>query len=446
MTKPIILTVCLLCFAALPSGAEVVYEYQYLGGEYSNGDTNLDFQVSADASDIVNGVTPTLGSGGFHSATIPSDTSERLATLTDGTWDSNSVTVIAADNAYPDKSLQIAWTFGTPQDIYTIVIFAGHNDDGSRAFINCKVDVTTIFGHYTLIDEARTGEYGKTPEAAACSYLRIRNDDYGAMVAGCQLLVIEFYAPTHNSLGVLKKYDDSSPPENNVPNQGTILKEIDVFNVATSTYLTPTSTPTATSTPEPIPVVYEGQYSARLQFTNTWMDGMDSGLDRDTYRIQDVTPGHDIRFSAWVRNATAGMNTDFNMRVADFNGATHLGDFGQSFTAADAWQQYVYDHTVSPDTTDMNAAFRLVTTSGGAIVIDDVEITDQTEGGISLDLTNGDFEDWPGEETSAPTDWRFFAVTGAVGEVRRLVQPTDTPTPLPTPTESSGAANWQSYR
>ncbi|HNT33755.1 MAG TPA: hypothetical protein PKH07_02030 [bacterium] len=428
-----VLLVLLTAFIAMPAFAVICVDYQYVGGQYSNRDTNLDLQVSSAASDIVNGVTPTFVSGGFHSATVPGTRAERLATLVDGAWAPNGLTVIAADYG----QLVIEWPFGTPQTLYSIVVFAGHDGDGARAFINCKAEVDTGSGYTTLIDEAKTGDYGLSHQSAASSYIRIRDTNKNALVTGCTKLRLTFYDTAHAGGSLFTAPSDGSTV------QGTILKEIDVFNTPQTDNITPIPTYTPTNTPEPITITHGGQYAARLQWTNTWASGMDCVLDRFLTRVP-VTGGNEIKFGAWVRSATQGMSPMFSMRYAQFQGATWTGDKDQWFTAHDGWQYYSHNLITNATTTTINLAFRLVTTGGGAIVLDDVTLDDVTAG-TPIELTNNGFEDWPGEETSAPADWRFSLVGGAVGEVRRLTQPTPTNTPEPTNTPSSNVREFEVY-
>lgn len=61
-------------------------------------------------------------------------------------------------------------------------------------------------------------------------YVRIYNDTGGSIAYAVSKLRITFYPVSHNSTNFFQKYDDLHPPApNNYPQQGTVLKEIDVI-------------------------------------------------------------------------------------------------------------------------------------------------------------------------------------------------------------------------
>ncbi len=168
--------------------------------------------------------------------------------------------------------------------------------------------------------------------------------------------------------------------------------------------------------------VHSGQYAARLEWTNAWESGMDSGLDRqDT--LLPVVGGNTYTIKAWVRNGRPGEENVYKVTLADFadeEGSNHLGDDEQPWTnPKDTWDRYTYTHVTDSSANYMNVAFRMVTTSGGAIVIDDVTVYDD-DAASTVTFTNPGFEDWPGLEFDPPTDWRFFEAGGAEGSITRI--------------------------
>jgi len=229
MKKLIALLFVILALSVVTAFAALVTEYQYVGAQYPNGDTNLTFHISS--SDLINGVTGTIVSGGFHSATQPAGNTARVATLTDGIWSSNGLTVIVDDSDGGLPALVVEYTFSaTP--IYDIIIFAGHDGDGARGWINCNVEVNTGSGYTTLMNEVKSGLYGDLPAAAVSSFVRLYDSAQAAIATGVIGLRFSFYDVSHNSgTSFFQKYDDNTTnPPLNYPNQGTVLKEIDVYN------------------------------------------------------------------------------------------------------------------------------------------------------------------------------------------------------------------------
>ena len=191
--------------------------------------------------------------------------------------------------------------------------------------------------------------------------------------------------------------------------------------------------------------VHSGQYAARLEWTNQWVGGMDSGLDRQNSLIP-IQGAHDYTFKAWVRSANSELDDVFDFRFADFTESeTHIADDAKPWTTtSNDWVRYSFTHTADTNTAFLNVAFRIVNTNGGAIVIDDVTLHDDTDS-TTVTITNAGFEDWPGAENDPPTDWRFFEVGGADGSITRI-EATPTPTPTPIPGTAAKKELWQPYQ
>lgn len=213
------------------SFAALMVDYQLTNGSaatvYNLGDATLAYHASA--VDILNGNVGSVTAGGFHP-----DTAGGVANLTDGTWEPAGLTVIASDNAYPGTSLQVEWTFPAGAQISEIIIFSGHDGVG-RGFINCKVEVDTGTGYTLLKDEAKTGDYEQVQPAGTTmvGYVRLYNSLGGNIATSVDKLRITFYCVSHSSTQFFQKFDDlHSPAPNNYPNQGTILKEVDVFGTS----------------------------------------------------------------------------------------------------------------------------------------------------------------------------------------------------------------------
>ncbi len=198
---------------------------------FDNGDTTLRYHVSD--KDLLNSMIANCIGGGFLSASYPMDETARLATLTDGVWAQNTLTVICDDYGefYPDfGSLVLEYAFSQPVRIADIRIFAGHHELGDRAWINVKIDADDGISTHTLVKNLTTGIYGQSrPDESTVSVVRLYASEQEYMISNIKKLKFTFYNVSHNSSGAFKAYDDNGPPENNYPNQGTILKEIDVF-------------------------------------------------------------------------------------------------------------------------------------------------------------------------------------------------------------------------
>ena len=215
-------------------------DWEYMGGEFSNGDTNLSYHVSN--SDTIHLKTGTLLSGSFY-PNIPAgwtDT-QRLDALTDGTWlsgDNNAS--LLNDNLSPNPCTVIEYDYSAEgyADISEILVFGGHDGDGTRAFINFDVAVDTGSGYTDLFTEAKTGPYTWAQQSAASAVVRLYDGAAGNLATGVQKIRFSFYDVSHNSTGWFQKYDDGTTnPPLNYPNQGAIIKEIDVLgNTAVSNW------------------------------------------------------------------------------------------------------------------------------------------------------------------------------------------------------------------
>jgi len=233
--KKLSLVFFFVLIGALSFGA-LVTDYDITSGTkgavYDLGDSTLNYHI--DGADLIAGNIGAIISGGFHGATQPPDDPSRLASITDSLFAIPGLTVIAADSA-GGYDLVIEYTLAMPANVTDILIFSGHADSGgSRAWINADVMIDSGAGFYTLKQNLKTGPYGQAPIGGIDSAVAVVRlfDDSGpnARIAGSvQKIRIGFYCVSHNSTGTFKAFDDNSPPENNYPNQGTIIKEIDVL-------------------------------------------------------------------------------------------------------------------------------------------------------------------------------------------------------------------------
>jgi hypothetical protein len=199
---------------------------------YDTGDTSLPWHVSS--SDLINGVTATLVGGDFHSATVPADQTGRLNVLTNGTWDTNGYSVICSDrDIVGGPALIVEYSFTSAKNIAEIRVFAGHDGDGSRGFINCDVAIDHGSGYIDLYKEFKTGPYGASSHNnSMVSAARLYQNAGNNIAVTVQKIKFTFYDVTHNDNPkyIFKKYDDAiGYGGTNIPNQGTILKEIDVL-------------------------------------------------------------------------------------------------------------------------------------------------------------------------------------------------------------------------
>lgn len=180
-------------------------------------------------SDILNGLVGTIVSGGLHPATVGT-----VANLTNGQYDANGLTIIAQDNQAPNPSLVLEYDFidgGETADITGIRIFSGHDGDGSRVFINAKVEVDTGFG-YSELGNLRTGSFGlAAPGNSSVAYV-----EWIGSATEVEKIRFTFENVSHNSTHFFQAPDDNTTnPPQNYPNQGTIIKEIDLFGTLNTT-------------------------------------------------------------------------------------------------------------------------------------------------------------------------------------------------------------------
>ena len=193
--------------------------------------------------------------------------------------------------------------------------------------------------------------------------------------------------------------------------------------------------------PTPGSTVHGGMYAARLDRREEVKAG-DSALDRDSTGLRiPVTGGNTLKFSAWVRTASPGLNHKFTFSAALFQGSTVLENIAiGNARATDEWQEHTFTHTLHVDSNELVVAFRLSGSKGAAIVVDDVSVVDLTAGNSVNLVSNADFETWPGGGDTEPTGWRFFSVNGAEGTITRVYDPPPTPTP------ASHVDRWEEYR
>ncbi len=197
---------------------------------YTQAETVIGQAVST--TDIINGMTGAVSGAGFHPATVPADAIGRANALANGLWDANSLTVIGADTGNTNPSFVIEYNFVAANlvaDITEIRVFSGHDSGGDRSFINCKVEIDTGSGYTQLgSDNLRSGPFGlakpNNPAVALVTWT-----DPGTLAQDVQKVRFTFYCVSHNSTGYFQAYNDNAAPANNYPNQGTIVKEIDVL-------------------------------------------------------------------------------------------------------------------------------------------------------------------------------------------------------------------------
>jgi TolA-binding protein len=238
MTRLAVLTALLSAASFYSVFAYPLADYDLQSGPkeavYDRRDAGLKWHVSN--KDLLNGVQGTVVKGGFHEASKPEDAAGRIATLTDGVWSSDGLTVVAGDIPFDDSaqgpySLQIEYSFNEAKNISEILVFSGHEGDGARGWINCDVDIDRGFGYDGLIAEWKTGDYGQEcPKCSTVSALRLYDDAGYAIAENVQRIRFKFWAVSHNTTSFFQPYyERTSERAKNYPNQGTVLKEIDVF-------------------------------------------------------------------------------------------------------------------------------------------------------------------------------------------------------------------------
>ncbi len=203
-----------------------VDSFEFVAGAtaYTQADGALAVKVSN--SDLINAAAGSIVQGGFHSATVGNETN-----LTNGTWDANGLTVIVNDIdvlSNPQPGLVIEYPLPSSR-IDKIVIFSGHDGGGDRAFINCKVEVDTGAGYTQLGVNMVTGPFG-TPKPNNPSVADVVKYDPAGLALGVQNIRFTFYDVSHNSIGFFQDWNDNTTnPPAHYPNQGPIIKEIDVY-------------------------------------------------------------------------------------------------------------------------------------------------------------------------------------------------------------------------
>lgn len=183
-------------------------------------------EVAVSSTDLIQGVTGAITAGGFHPATVGG-----AANLTNGTFDASGLTVIAQDNQAPNPSLVLEYDFsagGEVADVTGIRIFSGHDGSGgSRVFINVKVEVDSGFG-YTELGNLSTGSFGLAAPGGSDS--AVAYVEWSGSASDVEKIRFTFENVSHNSTGFFQAPDDNTTnPPLNYPNQGTVLKEIDLF-------------------------------------------------------------------------------------------------------------------------------------------------------------------------------------------------------------------------
>jgi hypothetical protein len=209
--------------------------YQLITGPdasvYDESTTALGVQVSA--VDLLEGKTATILAGGLHGAAVGT-----TAELTNGVWDTNPLTVLAADNAFPTASLSVEYSL-TDAQIDAINIFSGHDGDGARGFINVDIEADSGSGYYA-VGSYQTGAFktsGAAPGDSTIGLIQIAKA--GGITTAVNKLKFTFWCVSHNSTGYFQAEDDNtSNPPVNYPNQSTILKEIDVVGTENATGMT----------------------------------------------------------------------------------------------------------------------------------------------------------------------------------------------------------------
>lgn len=193
--------------------------------------------------------------------------------------------------------------------------------------------------------------------------------------------------------------------------------------------------PAGTPYIEAIGIPHSGRYAARLEYSNGFVSGHDAGLDREDdppskpdKSFIPVVGGNEIRFHVWAKAGRTGQSDVFGVRMAAFDaGMNFLQDSPDSyFPTQQEWQEFTGTWTLPSNAAYLNFSFRMITTNGGAVILDDASLVDVTAGNTPLALTNGGFEDWPGASTTAPASWRFFVAGGAVGQILRIESPATT--------------------
>jgi len=174
-------------------------------------------------------------------------------------------------------------------------------------------------------------------------------------------------------------------------------------------------------------MVHSGNNAAKIEYVTIGTPGADYGFDRVDTKIA-VTGSHQLQVKAWVKAGRPSINDEWWIRAAAYQDTTWLGDteLGQYTQATETWTEYSFNYTLPASANFININVKVRLPDGAMIVVDDVSIIDVTAGNTPLTLSNAGFEDWPGNRTDVPTDWRPFATNNGIYEVSR-VEASDSP-------------------
>lgn len=174
----------------------------------------------------------------------------------------------------------------------------------------------------------------------------------------------------------------------------------------------------------PAPEVHAGNYAAKLTNLTTPRWRGDCALDRTNHLIA-VRGNHRLACSFFARSANPTPSQIEKVTMAGF--ATRLGkswvgdtDFLRGEQVGPEWKRYSFNYIVPATAQFAGMAFRI--SAGGspphAVILDDISLVDLDANNQQL-MTNGDFEQWPGEASSSPSLWRSFAAGGAQFQLTR---------------------------
>jgi hypothetical protein len=226
--KKLSLVLFFVLIGALSYGA-LMTDYDITSGPkasvYDLGDATLKYSISG--ADLIAGNSGAIVGGSFHGATQPADDPSRLASITDSLFAANGLTVIANDYGYANYDLVIEYTLAMPANVTDILIFSGHDGDGSRAWINADVMIDSGGGMYTLYQNLKTGPYGQAvPGNTAVAVVRLFDNSpipFPRIAGSVQKIRIGFYCVSNSFV------DGSFQPPGADGINGTIIKEIDVL-------------------------------------------------------------------------------------------------------------------------------------------------------------------------------------------------------------------------
>lgn len=187
-------------------------------------DDILPFKVST--NDLLEGKLGTVIAGGVHPSAVGG-----YASLTNGLFDSNILTLVLQDYAKP--SLKIRYTFEPSVDLTEIRIFAGHfGDIGNRAFQSADFYVNNILKK----SELNAGVYGqKAPGAAAVSMTKwVSGTGENFIATDVKTLDVEFWCVSYISGGFIDRWSlcgdgDKDTDGYDAAYVASVIKEIDAF-------------------------------------------------------------------------------------------------------------------------------------------------------------------------------------------------------------------------